>query len=268
MLSIENSDFTNKGSRLIKEGLVSTFMSLTQCSDKTARDYLNRHDWDVNQALNEYYDDEHTQDQAYAPELQQLFCHYAVETPRGVIMESDGLLKYITDLGLHVDDLATVSLAHLLKVHRLTDEITEGQFAYTWQENGCTTLQQMRKLLQRLDYKLRTDQYYMAQIYNYTFELGLDPGAKTLETETAVLYWKLFFVSEQYPVKVDQELFDLWTSFVQQELSISKDSWQMLMPFFKRFPNLQSVRDNYNEADAWPYIIDEFYEFLKDQAKI
>ncbi|GAV55122.1 hypothetical protein ZYGR_0AS04450 [Zygosaccharomyces rouxii] len=248
--------------------MVLTFKSLAQCSDRTARDYLNRHHWDVNQALNDYYDSEHDQDRSYSPELSQLFMKYAVTTPRGSIMDTDGLIKYIGDLGYEIDNLATICLAQLLHRERLTDSITEGQFSYNWQQNGCTTLHQMRKLMQKLDHKLHTDQDYMAQVYNYTFELALDPGAKTLETHTAVQYWTLFFASGQYPVTVMQQLFQLWVSFVEQEQSISRDTWQMLFPFFNRFSNLQLVRDNYNEADAWPYIIDEFYEYLTDKGEI
>lgn len=241
---------------------------MAQCSDRTARDYLNRHHWDVNQALNDYYDSVHKQDLPYSPELSELFMNYAVTTSRGSVMDTDGLIKYIGDLGYEIENLATICLAQLLHCQRLTDGITEGQFSYNWQQNGCVTLQQMRKLMKKLDHKLHTDQDYMAQIYNYTFELALDPGAKTLETDTAIQYWTLFFATGQYPVTVMQQMFQLWVSFVQQEQSISRDTWRMLFPFFKCFSNLQLVKDNYNEADAWPYIIDEFHEYLTDKGEI
>lgn len=247
---------------------MTTFKSLAHCNDRTARDYLDGHDWDVNQALNAFYDNEPDQELSYSPELSELFMKYAVTTPHGSIMDTDGLIKYIRDLGYEIEDLATLCLAQLLNCQRLTDGITEEQFSYNWQQNRCITLPEMGRLIQRLDHKLHTNEDYMSQLYNYTFELALDPGAKTLETPTAVQYWTLFFASEKYPIAVTQPLFQHWISFVEQEQAISRDVWRMLFPFFKRFPNLELIRENYNEADAWPYIIDEFYEYLADNGEI
>lgn len=183
-------------------------------------------------------------------------------------MDSEGLISFIGDLGFEIEDMATICLAKLLECHSITEGISEVQFNRAWQLQGCTTVAEMNKVVKKLSHKLHTDMNYLEEIYNYTFGLVLDPGAKTLSIKMALQYWTPFFSSGGYPVTVQHELYQSWVEFIQQEQSISKDSWQMLFQFFRRFPDLSTVKNSYNEADAWPYIIDEFYEYLGDVGKI
>lgn len=252
---------------------MEAFKSLAQCSDRIARGYLTRNEWNLNQALNDYYDTERHDEsekavQSCPPELHDLFVQYSSATNAEPLIDSEGLINFISDLGYEVEDMATICLAKFLDCHRLTDGITEAQFCRAWQLERCTTIIKMREVLQKLDHKLHTDIDYLEKIYNYTFDLVLDPGAKTLSTDMALQYWTPFFSSGSYPIIVESRLYQFWLDFIQQEQSISKDSWKMLLQFFKRFPDLFTVKKHYNEADAWPYVIDEFYEYLGDIGKI
>lgn len=181
------------------------------------------------------------------------------------VIEGEGLIRFIGDLDYQLEDLVTICLANLLHCSNLVDGITREQFLTTWTLQECTQLSQMRKVLDELGRKLELDINYMSEIYNYTFNLVLDTNKRTLDVDAAIEYWQIFF-QPKYPIHVDPSLLSSWIDFLREENKtvITKDTWQMLLEFFKRFPTKTAIKEDYNEADAWPYIIDEYYEYLLD----
>lgn len=203
----------------------------------------------------------------YPQELVELYNKYAQDDKSKI--DTDGMIRLIEDLDYGLEDLVTICLARLLHCSKLADGISRDQFLDNWYMQGCSTLPQMRHVLEDLDTKLHTDLGYMTDVYRYTFDLALDPNRRELDVETATEYWRLFF-QPKIPMHIEPALLDSWLSFLQSQGSttITKDTWQMLFEFFKRFSSLDSVKANYNEADAWPYIIDEYCEYLQDSRLI
>lgn len=254
--------------------MIAEFVSLTQCGSSTAKDFLRRNQWKLNYALNDYYDqtpggflEESQPELTYPEELVTLYEKYALEDKNKI--DTEGLIHLIEDLDYKLEDLVTICLASLLHCANLTVGITREQFLYNWYMQGCTTIPQMRHVLEDLDTKLHTDLPYMTDIYNYTFDLALDPNKRELDIETATEYWSLFFQPET-PVHVEPTLLDSWYSFLREEntSTVTRDTWKMLLEFLKRFPSLEAVKASYSEADAWPYLIDEYYEYLQDSGLI
>ncbi|KAL3231056.1 Defective in cullin neddylation protein 1 [Nakaseomyces bracarensis] len=266
--------------------LLKTFKSLTACSDdKKAKKYMAGNNWNINYALNEYYDkevggftEEHFNNYnfKYPDELVELFKKYAVENTEGNVpslnIDAEGLIEYIQDLGYKLDDLVTICLAKLLECKSLEDPITEKQFLYFWYNEGCTNLEQMKHKLEDLDAKLVSDWKYFTNIYNYTFEINSDSQQSkgVMETDIAIEYWHLFFEYNRDKLSslilVNQEQLDLWSKFLKDEnkTAIHQDTWQMLLLFFKKYPTIELLKTDYDEAAAWPYTIDEYYEYLED----
>lgn len=219
--------------------------------------------------MNDYYDQElgdftdgSEVPVMYPPELIEVFRTYALNDKEAI--GTDGMIQLVADLGYKLEDLVTICLAKLLHCVSLADGISKEQFLSSWYMQGCTTIRQMREVLQNLERKLQTDADYLSEIYKYTFDLALDPGKRNLDIETGLEYWRLFFKSE-YPIHVDEALVDSWLDFFKNENSayITRDTWLMILEFFRKFPTFQDVGEKYSEADAWPYIIDEYYEYLK-----
>lgn len=246
------------------------FVSLTQCDSRTARHFLKRNQWNINYALNEFYDhkpggfiEESIVNVTYPEELVELYNHYANKDLGKIDIE--GMIKLISDLNYKLEDLVTISLAKIMHCTSLSDGISKDNFLSTWYMHGCCTIPQMRHVLEDLDAKLETDLEYMTEIYRYAFDLALDSRSRNLDLDTATEYWRLF-LQPRYPVHVDEKLMNAWLVFLKDgdHTTVTRDTWQMLLEFLKRFPSLEAVKEKYNEADAWPYIIDEFYEYLED----
>lgn len=262
--------------------MIKSFVELTNCRSETAHKYLRDNNWNINYALNEFYDkegsfihDNEPEQKVYPKYLVDLFETYADPTSdaEARVIAFEGMIRFIGDLGLSLeDDLMTVVLAKLLSWSKMTDPITSEQFLSTWFMQGCSHIKEMKMFLAELDHRLYHDPTYFVEIYNYTFNLILEEKAKQLDTPIAIEYWKIFLLQpkEPIPIMVDSDMVRMWIKFLQDERkdSITADCWHMIMQFFQRYPTYKELTTTYDETAAWPYIIDEFYEYLEDEGKI
>lgn len=256
-----------------EEKKIEKFLSLTETTPKLAKKYLQRNQWHIDYALNDFYDSElggfvdtTPKDVKYPQELIDLFNKYSDD---GEVISIDGIMEFISDLGLKLEDIVTICLAKLLQWDRLTNPITKEQFVSSWYMQGCSHITEMKVVMNDLKDKLISDPAYLTEIYNYTFDLIVDEGSKTLQLETAIEYWKLYFCQDldrTIVLKVDAKLLADWIIFLETENQndISRDCWKMILQFFRKFPTFEAVAEEYDENDAWPYIIDEFYEYLQE----
>ncbi|CCK71301.1 NEDD8 ligase DCN1 KNAG_0G02440 [Huiozyma naganishii CBS 8797] len=260
----------------MEEDAIHDFIELTQCRDrKKAERYLRESHWNVNYALNDFYDKEVgnffstykdvPQDNVvYPPELIHVFDQYS---EAGVIT-FEGMITYIGDLSLSIDDLVTICLAQLLGWENLLAPITREQFLAQWFLQGCSTINEMKTVLADLNGKLEKDRGYFKEIYMYTFPLLVEPDQNKLDAASTIEYWKLFFDQEKkYPMIIDQELLDPWFVYLGEQsenMSVTEDIWKMVYQFFNRFRSLGDVKQGYDEMAAWPILIDEFIEYLQD----
>ncbi|PNX86385.1 hypothetical protein L195_g042463 [Trifolium pratense] len=69
--------------------------------------------------------------------------------------------------------------------------------------------------------------------------------------------WQLLFAEKQWP------LVDHWCQFLQarHNKAISRDTWSQLLEFAK---TVSSNLSDYDAEGAWPYLIDEFVDYLKE----
>ncbi len=97
-------------------------------------------------------------------------------------------------------------------------------------------------------------------LYRFTYGFGLDveDGQKTLPAQVAIDLWKLVF-SKNPPVFLDE-----WFAFLEEKKvkGISKDTWNM---FLYLFETVQPDFSNYDSAEAWPSLFDEFVARKRDE---
>ncbi|CCH58191.1 hypothetical protein TBLA_0A03930 [Henningerozyma blattae CBS 6284] len=256
------------------------FMSLANSDLSTAQKYLKRNKWRLEYALNDFYDNEIgsflIQDLArdnkilgieYVRPLTELYNHYAIDSG---VLGTEGLVKLVDDLGYTVDHLVTLCLAKLVGCIHFTTPILLSNFIDSLKANKCRSLEDIKNLLNEFDNKLKTNGEYYTFIYDSCFNLLLEEGKKTIDSETAQEYWDLFFACQNYPIKVQSDQYQQWFKYLSNAniKEITKDQWAMLLRFFKKFPSLSELQRKYSEDSAWPYIFDEYYEYLEDNNKI
>jgi len=97
----------------------------------------------------------------------------------------------------------------------------------------------------------------LTEIYNFAFAWAREKGQKSLALDTAIGMWRLLFAERHWP------LIDHWCQFVQvrHNKAISRDTWFQLLEFVK---TIDPQLSNYDEEGAWPYLIDEFVEYLTE----
>lgn len=245
-------------------------MDLTRSTKEIANQYLKENHWSLDHALNDYYDKfdftHHPIFFRYDPNLIAIFQIYSESgNSNENIIGIDGLISYIEDLGYQLEDLATLCLEKVLESKSILGGITRDQFLKAWTNLGVTSLLQMKHHLKDLDAKLRNDKKYFTEIYNYTFNLILVHGDKKLPLSVAIDYWVLFFQDNSCAITINKSQFKSWLIFLRSQPSnftVSRDTWCMFLNFIIKFPDDQTLRDNYNEMDAWPLIIDEYYRYL------
>ncbi|CCE62238.1 hypothetical protein TPHA_0C00820 [Tetrapisispora phaffii CBS 4417] len=264
------------------DSIVREFQQLTSSSNKVARKYLSGNDWNLNYALNEFYDQElggfvHDVPREYPAELIELFERYNnqkyVDGSSGneedVGIDADGLIQFIEDLGYELEDLTTLCLANVMGCNNLTDCITRNQFLEAWYNKKCSNIKDIKDELETVGENLRSDINYFTYIYNYSFGLITEENMKSIQIDTAKEYWKLFF-GDGTPLHIEKEQLDNWNKFltISGKKTITKDEWKMILEFFKKFPTVTEFKDEYDPMDPWPYIMDEYHEYLEENGKL
>ncbi|CAN6454739.1 unnamed protein product [Victoria cruziana] len=105
------------------------------------------------------------------------------------------------------------------------------------------------------------DEQKFREIYNFAFGWAREKGQKSLALDTAIGMWQLLFAEKQWP------LVDHWCQFLQAKhnKAISRDTWSQLLEFAK---TVDPMLSNYDAEGAWPYLIDEFVEYLMENGII
>ncbi len=77
--------------------------------------------------------------------------------------------------------------------------------------------------------------------------------------ETATEYWRLL-LGPMYGDKIEK-----WIAFLNQEWkqAVSKDTWNMFFIFLQDYEKDPELSE-YDETAAWPSIIDDFVEYIKE----
>ncbi|SCU87047.1 LAFA_0E04368g1_1 [Lachancea sp. 'fantastica'] len=255
---------------------VNEFIALTKSTRQTARHFLANNNGELSYALNNFYD---TYENGFiedirpvSQQLVELFEKYCDEKSDAEIT-TDGLVRFVGDLGFELEDLATLCLAHDLNCKGLQDPITRDQFVGGWHSIFCDTFEDIRTTLIEQSGRLQRNPEYLETIYKYTYGLVLEPNQKALQLESAQEYWNLFFgrsTDAKLAVQPSNTLLELWQGFLSSRghIKISRDVWQMFFKFIQKYSTVEALKSEYNELDAWPLLIDEFYEHLEDQGTL
>ncbi|XP_047249369.1 DCN1-like protein 1 isoform X1 [Capsicum annuum] len=254
---------------------VQQFMTITGASEKVALQALKVCDWSLEGAFDVFYSQSQVKSSADTRRLEELYNRYKVfsrtcrptrvllsignavikKDPYSDMILADGISLLCNDIQVDPQDIVMLVLSWHMKAATMC-EFSKQEFISGLQSLGIDSLEKLREKLPFMRSEMR-DEHKFREIYNFAFSWAKEKGQKSLALDTAIGMWQLLFAEKQWP------LVDHWCQFLQarHNKAISRDTWSQLLEFAR---NVDPALSNYDAEGAWPYLIDEFVEYLTE----
>ncbi|VFQ91684.1 unnamed protein product [Cuscuta campestris] len=229
------------------------FMTITGASEKMAHQYLKTSEWSIEGALNFFYSQPQVKSSADKKRLEELYNRY--KDPYCDMIMADGISLLCNDIQVDPQDIVMLVVSWHMGAATMC-EFSKQEFISGLQSLGVDSLDKFREKIPFMRDELK-DEHKFREIYNFAFDWAKEKGQKSLALDTAIGMWQLLFAEKDWP------LVDHWCQFLQarHNKAISRDTWAQLLEFSR---SVEPALSNYDAEGAWPYLIDEFVEFLNE----
>ncbi|KAK1440096.1 hypothetical protein QVD17_05921 [Tagetes erecta] len=236
---------------------VHQFMTITGAGEKAALTVLKASDWHLDGAFDIFYRQPHAKSFIDVRHLEELYNKY--KDPYADMIMADGISNLCTDLQVDPQDIVMLVVSWHMKAATMC-EFSKQEFVGGLQSLGIDSLEKFRERIPSMRAELQDDQKFK-EIYNFAFGWAKEKGQKSLALDTAIGMWQLLFEENRWP------LVDHWCQFLQarHNKAISRDTWSQLLEFAR---SVDPTLSNYDADGAWPYLIDEFVEYLNENGII
>jgi len=200
-------------------------------------------------------------DTALEAQAQVTFEHYCDHLEDDCI-SIGGLERLCADLGLEPDDFLVLLFAWQCGAVAMC-RLTRSEFISGCKALKATTVDALLARLKDLAVDVRQDRNRFRDLYRWAYGFALDASIlqRSLPLDFAVAMWKLVFDgAEEVP-----KILPRWLEFLEKRddmHSISRDTWEMFLVFVTK---IGDDLDSYDEAEAWPSLLDDFVEYENDR---
>ncbi|KAJ0100575.1 hypothetical protein Patl1_20783 [Pistacia atlantica] len=187
--------------------------------------------------------------------LRRLTFNGVLVNPYADMIMVDGITLLCNDLQVDPQDIVMLVVSWHMKAATMC-EFSKQEFIGGLQALGIDSLDKFRERIPYMRSELKDEQKFR-EIYNFAFSWAKEKGQKSLALDTAIGMWQLLFAEKQWA------LVDHWCQFLQAKhnKAISRDTWAQLLEFAR---TVDPELSNYDAEGAWPYLIDEFVEYLNE----
>ncbi len=243
-------------------------MEATSCSSSEATAFLQSNNWDLSEAVDDFLSSRtYTQTKRsrtgghFLDPLTTLFNKYkAMDEEDDDIIGLNGTIQYFKDMNVDLEDPTVLCINHLIDAKAVGAISREG-FINGWSSHSIGDLSHMKKVGDTLHDKLLVNTEYYTTIYEFTFTL-IAEQLKAITVELAGDYWTLLL--PLHPKLANSPLVSKWIMFTKDAENgidtVSKDTWNMVLPFLVESTESDPTLTNYDEMAAWPCMIDIFVE--------
>ncbi|XP_024537706.1 DCN1-like protein 2 [Selaginella moellendorffii] len=236
---------------------IQQFMSISGANEKAALAALKASDWNLDGALDIYYNQAFARPKLDPYQLEEVYSRY--KDPYSDMVLVDGISLFCEDLEVDPGDVVMLVISWHMKAATMC-EWSKKEFMQGFHSIGVDSIPKLRSVLPALRAELK-DEHKFRELYAFAFCWAREKGQKSLALDTAVRMWELLYEDRGWP------LINIWCQFLQAKhnKAISKDTWSQLLEFSK---SISPTLSNYDAEGAWPYLIDEFAEYLVESGVV
>ncbi|XXQ36431.1 Defective in cullin neddylation protein [Plasmodiophora brassicae] len=252
---------TSSSAMSTQKAKIKEFRGVTHASDKDARAYLKKCNWDLSVAINEFYQGNQgrgqssTNSAALAPTLSPLFDQYEDPNDKNLCV-ADYLVIFLNDIGCDPEGVNALALMWALNASKM-GIITREEFVNGFSALGCTTLADMKNAANKTVPSMLANEQEFREFYKWLFDyMKEDEKKRTISKDLALAVWGIVFNESMMPL-----VKPLSTFIAESETdAFSKDMWMQSYEFMR---DTAADLSNFDPAGAWPSLIDEFVESRK-----
>jgi len=239
---------------------ITQFRGITGASDKIATDCLRQANWSTEVAIELFYSSGLQASAALdTGAIEKLFLHY--KAPHDDMILAEGISKFCEDLGVDPSDIIMLVISWHFNANIMC-EYTHDEWVNGFVKLNVDSIDKLKAKVPELRTELR-DPGKWREIYNYAYSFSREKGQKCVQLDTALGMWHLLFSEDR-----SWQYLDDWVSFLQTHhanRAISKDTWVQLFEFVK---NIKPDFSNFDADAAWPYLLDEFVDYMREKKGI
>ncbi|KAI0597612.1 Cullin binding-domain-containing protein [Biscogniauxia sp. FL1348] len=258
-----------------QKSAVSSFISITGATERTATKYLKNTSYKLNEAVDAYFQSSagSASSQNRDAQLNKIFDSLRNDAEDAKdVLGADSSMSYLESLGVGLEDASLFIAMELIQAPSL-GEIPRAGFVKGWAEAGVEPkLEVQQAHFKRLVDAMPRDRELFRRVYRYAFVVGKEGDQRALSLENSLIYWEMLFkkpgqawVGRGTGVNWLNE----WTTYLRENWtrSVNRDMWNQTLEFA-----LKSMEDEslsfWNEDGAWPGVIDDFVAWYRRKSEM